>query len=126
MSVGSSVETAAGPAERRPATFRSDVLTGSMQAARSSWTLSPWCGPCKQLGPILEKAVESAGGKVKLFKMNIDDHLQIASQLGIQSIPAVIAFQRGQPVDGLSAPAGESDRRFPRKADRPSTRRAKP
>ena len=51
-----------------------------------------WCGPCKQLTPVLEKAVKAAGGKVKLVKMNIDEHPQIAGQLGIQSIPAVIAF----------------------------------
>ncbi len=62
---------------------------------------APWCGPCKQLTPIIEKAVKDAGGKVKLVKMNIDEHPQIAGQLGIQSIPAVIAFQRGQPVDGF-------------------------
>jgi putative thioredoxin len=62
---------------------------------------APWCGPCKQLTPVLEKAVQAAGGKVKLVKMNIDEHPQIAGQLGIQSIPAVFAFQRGQPVDGF-------------------------
>jgi putative thioredoxin len=62
---------------------------------------APWCGPCKQLTPVLEKAVKAAGGKVKLVKMNIDEHPQIAGQLGVQSIPAVFAFQRGQPVDGF-------------------------
>ena len=51
-----------------------------------------WCGPCKQLTPVLEKAVKAAGGKVKLVKMNIDEHPQIAGQLGVQSIPAVFAF----------------------------------
>ena len=55
---------------------------------------APWCGPCRQLTPILEKAVRAAKGKVKLVKMNIDEHPQIPGQLGIQSIPAVIAFQR--------------------------------
>ena len=69
---------------------------------------APWCGPCKQLTPIIEKAVRAAGGKVKLVKMNIDEHPQIAGQLGVQSIPAVFAFQRGQPVDGFMGALPES------------------
>ena len=62
---------------------------------------APWCGPCKQLTPILEKVVKAAKGKVKLVKMNIDDHPAIPGQMGIQSIPAVIAFVNGQPADGF-------------------------
>ncbi len=62
---------------------------------------APWCGPCKQLTQILEKVVKSAKGKVKLVKMNIDDHPAIPGQMGIQSIPAVIAFVNGQPADGF-------------------------
>jgi putative thioredoxin len=62
---------------------------------------APWCGPCKQLTPILDKVVEGAKGKVKLVKMNIDDHPAIPGQMGIQSIPAVIAFVNGQPTDGF-------------------------
>jgi putative thioredoxin len=62
---------------------------------------APWCGPCKQLTPILEKVVKSAKGKVKLVKMNIDEHPAIPGQMGIQSIPAVIAFVNGQPADGF-------------------------
>jgi len=62
---------------------------------------APWCGPCKTLGPVIEKIVHSAKGKIKLTKMNIDEHPQVASQLGIQSIPAVFAFVNGQPVDGF-------------------------
>jgi putative thioredoxin len=62
---------------------------------------APWCGPCKQLTPILEKAVKAAKGKVKLVKMNIDEHPTIPGQMGIQSIPAVIAFVNGQPADGF-------------------------
>ncbi len=62
---------------------------------------APWCGPCKQLTPILEKAVRAAKGKVKLVKMNIDEHPAIPGQMGIQSIPAVIAFVDGQPADGF-------------------------
>jgi putative thioredoxin len=69
---------------------------------------APWCGPCKQLGPVLEKAVADAKGKVTLVKMNIDDHPQIAGQLGIQSIPAVIAFDKGQPIDGFMGALPES------------------
>lgn len=62
---------------------------------------APWCAPCKTLGPIIEKIVHSAKGKIKLAKMNIDDHPEVASQLGIQSIPAVFAFVNAQPVDGF-------------------------
>jgi len=69
---------------------------------------APWCGPCKQLTPILEKAVNAAKGKVKLVKMNIDDHPAIPGQMGIQSIPAVIAFANGQPVDGFMGALPES------------------
>ncbi|MEO9786585.1 MAG: co-chaperone YbbN, partial [Aurantimonas coralicida] len=70
---------------------------------------APWCGPCKQLTPILERAVAAAGGKVKLVKMNIDDHPSIAGQLGVQSIPAVFAFVGGQPVDGFMGALPESE-----------------
>ena len=90
------------------ATFRQDVMTESMNQPVLVDFWAPWCGPCKQLTPVLEKAVKAAGGKVKLVKMNIDEHPQIAGQLGIQSIPAVIAFQRGQPVDGFMGALPES------------------
>jgi putative thioredoxin len=69
---------------------------------------APWCGPCKQLGPIIEKAVREAGGKVKLVKMNTDEHPTIAGQLGIKSLPSVIAFVDGQPVDGFMGAQPES------------------
>src|SRR5215211_8875079 len=90
------------------ATFRQDVMTESMNQPVLVDFWAPWCGPCKQLTPVLEKAVKAAAGKVKLVKMNIDEHPQIPGQLGIQSIPAVIAFQRGQPVDGFMGALPES------------------
>lgn len=90
------------------ATFRQDVLAESMNQPVLVDFWAPWCGACKQLTPILEKAVRAAGGKVKLVKMNIDEHPQIAGQLGVQSIPAVFAFQRGQPVDGFMGALPES------------------
>src|SRR3954447_25728167 len=67
-----------------------------------------WCGPCKQLTPVLEKAVKAAKGKIKLVKMDIDKHPSIPGQMGIQSIPAVIAFVNGQPADGFLGALPES------------------
>ena len=90
------------------ATFRQDVIAESMNRPVLVDFWAPWCGPCKQLTPVLEKAVTAAGGTVVLVKMNIDEHPSIAGQLGIQSIPAVIAFQRGQPVDGFMGAVPES------------------
>jgi putative thioredoxin len=88
--------------------FAKDVLDASRQQPVLVDFWAPWCGPCKTLGPIIEKAVRAAKGAVKLVKMNIDDHPSIAGQLGIQSIPAVIAFQNGQPVDGFIGALPES------------------
>ena len=132
------------------ASFRADVLAASTRQPVLVDFWAPWCGPCKQLAPVLEKAVADSGGKVTLVKMNIDEHPQIAGQLGIQSIPAVFAFDKGQPVDGfvgalpesqirgfierLVGPLCRADRRrcWPRprkpppKATRPGRRRSMP
>jgi putative thioredoxin len=90
------------------ASFKADVLNASVRQPVLVDFWAPWCGPCKQLAPVLEKAVADSKGKVTLVKMNIDDHPQIAGQLGIQSIPAVIAFDKGQPVDGFMGALPES------------------
>jgi len=90
------------------ASFRQDVLAESQRQPVLVDFWAPWCGPCKQLGPALEKVVREAGGKVKLVKMDIDAHPDIAGQMGIQSIPAVIAFQKGQPIDGFMGALPES------------------
>lgn len=89
--------------------FMSDVIEASRQQTVLVDFWAPWCGPCKQLTPIIEAAVNAAGGTVKLAKMNIDDHPEIAGQMGIQSIPAVIAFKDGQPVDGFMGAQPESE-----------------
>jgi putative thioredoxin len=88
--------------------FVKDVIEESKRQPVLVDFWAPWCGPCKQLTPILEKSVKAAKGKVKLVKMNIDDHPQIPGQMGIQSIPAVIAFVNGQPADGFMGALPES------------------
>ncbi|MGP9818566.1 thioredoxin [Salinarimonas sp. NSM] len=94
------------------ASFREDVIAASMRTPVLVDFWAPWCGPCKQLTPVLEKVVRAAKGKVKLVKMNIDEHpayfQQISQALGVQSIPAVIAFVQGQPVDGFMGAQPES------------------
>jgi len=81
--------------------FVKDVIEESKRQPVLVDFWAPWCGPCKQLTPVLEKVVRAAKGKVKLVKMNIDEHPSIPGQLGIQSIPAVIAFANGQIADGF-------------------------
>ena len=89
-------------------TFVKDVIEESKRQPVLIDFWAPWCGPCRQLTPIIEKAVRAAKGKVKLVKMNIDEHPQIPGQMGIQSIPAVIAFIDGKPADGFMGAVPES------------------
>jgi putative thioredoxin len=90
------------------ATFAADVLSESARQPILVDFWAPWCEPCKQVTPVLEKVVKAAGGKIKLVTMNIEEHPQIASRLGVRSIPAVVAFQKSQPIDGFVGALPES------------------
>jgi len=90
-------------------TFMQDVIEVSMNVPVIVDFWAPWCGPCKQLGPMLESAVKAAGGAVRMVKINVDENQQLAGQLRIQSIPTVYAFFQGQPVDGFQGAQPESE-----------------
>ena len=118
----SSASTAAAPqsaaANGEPVVKDSDTanfMKDVIEASRSTPVIvdfwAPWCGPCKQLGPALEKVVQDAGGKVRMVKINVDSNQQLAQQMRIQSIPAVYAFADGQPVDGFMGALPESELR---------------
>ncbi len=105
---GGAMTAEAAVKETTTATFVKDVIEESRRQPVLVDFWAPWCGPCRQLTPVLEKAVRGSKGKAKLVKMNIDDHPAVAQQMGIQSIPAVIAFVNGQPIDGFLGALPES------------------
>ena len=106
--------TAAGPAagdlikDTTDETFIQDVVEASQQVPVIVDFWAPWCGPCKTLGPALEAAVQAAGGKVKMVKVNVDENQSFAGQLRVQSIPTVFGFWQGQPVDAFQGNVPQS------------------
>ena len=89
--------------------FMAEVIEGSKTTPTIVQFWAPWCGPCKQLGPVLERVVGASGGKVRMVRVNIDDNQQIAQQMRVQSVPTVYGFVDGQPADGFAGAQPESN-----------------
>ena len=83
------------------ASFQTDVLDRSITVPIVVDLWAPWCGPCRTLGPILEKVIGETGGKIEMVKVNVDENPAISQAFGVQSIPLVVALKDGQPVDGF-------------------------
>lgn len=98
----------ASPVDVNMNNFMAEVIDGSSQMPVVVQFWAPWCGPCKQLGPILEKVVGANAGKVKMVRVNIDENAEIAQQMRVQSVPTVFGFVNGQPVDGFAGAQAES------------------
>jgi putative thioredoxin len=88
--------------------FMAEVIEASATTPTIVQFWAPWCGPCKQLGPVLEKVIGASGGKVRMVRVNIDDNAQIAQQMRVQSVPTVFGFVDGKPVDGFAGAQPES------------------
>ena len=99
---------AAAPIDVTMDNFMAEVIEASATTPTIVQFWAPWCGPCKQLGPVLEKVTGASGGKVRMVRVNIDDNAQIAQQMRVQSVPTVYGFVDGKPVDGFAGAQPES------------------